>query len=85
VQSSSKYGLANLLLSTIMAGVLLFIMGLTRIGSLIRFIPVAINHRLAPRHRGADRLSQVNDFLGMKIKNMPGGFFRRHCRDPGEH
>src|SRR5476649_1837503 len=37
-----QYGLANMLVSTAMAGVLLFVMGLTRIGSLIRFIPVAI-------------------------------------------
>lgn len=32
----ANYGLANLLLSTIMAGVLLFVMGLTRVGSLTR-------------------------------------------------
>src|SRR6187401_1238063 len=37
-----QYGLGNLLVSTAMAGVLLFVMGLTRIGSLIRYIPVAI-------------------------------------------
>jgi signal peptidase I len=37
-----QYGLANLFISTMMAGVLLFIMGLTGIGSFIRFIPIAI-------------------------------------------
>ena len=37
-----QYGLANMLVSTAMAGVLLFVLGLTRIGSLIRYIPVAI-------------------------------------------
>ena len=37
-----QHGLGNLLVSTAMAGVLLFVMGLTRVGSLIRYIPVAI-------------------------------------------
>ena len=38
----AKYGFANLLISTMCAGVLLFAMGLTRLGSLVRFIPVSI-------------------------------------------
>ncbi|HEX4329084.1 MAG TPA: sulfate permease [Burkholderiales bacterium] len=70
-----QYGLANLLLSTIMAGVLLFIMGLTRIGSLIRFIPVAIIIGFTNGIAVLIALSQVKDFLGMKIKNMPADFF----------
>src|SRR5262245_28272024 len=37
-----QHGLGNLLVSTAMAGVLLFVMGLTRMGSLIRYVPVAI-------------------------------------------
>ena len=34
-----RYGLANLILATAMSGVVLFLMGLFRLGSLIRFIP----------------------------------------------
>ena len=37
-----KYGLANLLISTMMAGVLLFAMGFFRLGNLVKFIPVSI-------------------------------------------
>lgn len=37
-----RYGFANLLISTICAGVLLFALGLFRLGSLIRLIPVPI-------------------------------------------
>ena len=70
-----QYGLANLLLSTIMAGVLLFVMGLTRIGSLIRFIPVAIIIGFTNGIAVLIALSQVKDFLGMKIKDMPADFF----------
>ena len=38
----ARYGVANLLLATMLAGVLLIVMGLCRLGNLIRFIPVSI-------------------------------------------
>ena len=71
----AKYGLANLLLSTIMAGVLLVIMGLTRVGSLIRFIPVSIIIGFTNGIAVLIALSQVKDFLGLKIDKMPADFF----------
>jgi SulP family sulfate permease len=36
---AEKYGVANLLIATMMAGVLLFAMGAFRLGTLVRFIP----------------------------------------------
>ena len=71
----AKYGLANLMLSTIMAGVLLFVMGLTRVGSLIRFIPVAIIIGFTNGIAVLIALSQVKDFLGLRIDKMPADFF----------
>lgn len=41
-----RYGYDGLLISTIMAGVILLIMGLTRIGSLIKFIPYPVTSGL---------------------------------------
>ena len=38
----ARYGVANLIIATAMSGVLLFLMGLFRLGTLIRFIPVAV-------------------------------------------
>ena len=70
----AKYGLANLLLSTIMAGVLLFAMGLTRVGSLIRFIPIAIIIGFTNGIAVLIALSQVKDFLGLTIDSMPADF-----------
>jgi SulP family sulfate permease len=70
-----QYGLANLLVSTVMAGALLFVMGLTRIGSLIRFIPVAIIIGFTNGIAILIALSQVKDFLGLKIEKMPADFF----------
>ena len=37
-----RYGVANLLISTACAGVLLFALGLLRLGNLVRFVPVSI-------------------------------------------
>ena len=71
-----QYGLANLMISTVMAGVLLFIMGLTRIGSLIRFIPVAIIIGFTNGIAVLIALSQLKDFFGLKIEKMPADFFR---------
>ena len=71
----ANYGLANLLLSTIMAGVLLVLMGLTRVGSLIRFIPVSIIIGFTNGIAVLIALSQVKDFLGLKIDKMPANFF----------
>jgi sulfate permease, SulP family len=70
-----QYGLANLLVSTAMAGVLLFVMGLTRIGSLIRFIPVAIVIGFTNGIAVLIALSQLKDLLGLKIEKMPADFF----------
>ncbi len=70
-----QYGLGNLLVSTAMAGVLLFVMGLTRIGSLIRYIPVAIVIGFTNGIAVLIGLSQVKEILGLKIDNMPADFF----------
>src|SRR6185436_9220683 len=37
-----RFGLANLIIATAMSGVMLFAMGLFKLGTLIRFIPVAV-------------------------------------------
>lgn len=44
-----RYGVPNLLLATAMSGVFLLAMGILRLGTLVRFIPIAviIRHRLS--------------------------------------
>jgi len=69
------HGLANLFIATMMAGVLLFIMGLTGLGSLIRFIPIAIVIGFTNGIAVLIALSQVKDFLGLDIETMPADFF----------
>ncbi|HEX7810884.1 MAG TPA: SulP family inorganic anion transporter [Burkholderiales bacterium] len=70
-----QYGLANLLIATMMAGVLLFLMGLTGVGALVRFIPVAVVIGFSSGIAVLIAVSQVRDFLGLEISDMPAEFF----------
>ena len=69
------YGLANLILATAMSGVLLFLMGLFRLGNLIRFIPVAVVIGFTNGIAVLIMLSQIKDLLGLKVSSMPADFF----------
>ena len=69
-----RYGLPNLILATAASGVLLFVMGLLKLGTLIRFIPVAVVIGFTNGIAVLIMLSQAKDFLGLKVKNMPADF-----------
>ena len=70
-----RYGLANLILATAMSGALLFLMGVFRLGTLIRFIPVSVVIGFTNGIAVLIMLSQIKDFLGLKITAMPADFF----------
>ena len=71
----AQYGLSNLLIATIGSGIILFLMGLFKLGSFIRFIPVSIVIGFTNGIAVLIGLSQVKDFLGLTIDKMPTGFF----------
>ena len=70
-----RYGLANLLIATSLAGVMLFLMGLLKLGALVRYIPVSIVIGFTNGIAVLIGLSQLKDLLGLKIEKMPGDFF----------
>ena len=70
-----RYGVANLIIATAFSGVLLFAMGLLRLGTLVRFIPLAVIIGFTNGIAVLIGLSQVKDFLGLSIAKMPGDFF----------
>ena len=70
-----RYGLTNLLISTAMAGVLLFLMGLFKLGALVRYVPVAIVIGFTNGIAVLIGLSQVKDFFGLSTPKLPGDFF----------
>ncbi|WP_291008116.1 SulP family inorganic anion transporter [Hydrogenophaga sp.] len=70
-----RYGVANLLISTASAGVLLFLLGLFRLGTLVRYVPVSVVIGFTNGIAVLIALSQVRDLLGLEIAKMPADFF----------
>ncbi|HKY02612.1 MAG TPA: SulP family inorganic anion transporter [Burkholderiales bacterium] len=71
----ATYGLANLLIATICAGVLMFVMGAMRLGRFIRFIPVSIVIGFTNGIAVLIAISQLRDFFGLQITELPADFF----------
>jgi len=70
-----QYGVGNLIIATALSGVLLFLMGLFKLGTLVRFIPISVIIGFTNGIAVLIALSQVKDFLGLNIPKMPGDFF----------
>ena len=70
-----RYGIANLLIATASAGVLLFLLGLFKLGTLVRYVPVSVVIGFTNGIAVLIALSQVRDWLGLNIAKMPGDFF----------
>ena len=61
----------GLVLSTIMAGILLIIMGLCRFGKLLKYIPNTITAGFTFGIAATIVIGQIKDFLGLTFKNAP--------------
>ncbi|MEO5659967.1 MAG: SulP family inorganic anion transporter [Polaromonas sp.] len=70
-----RYGLGNLLISTVCAGVLLFLLGFFKLGTLVRYVPVSIVVGFTNGIAVLIALSQIKDLLGLDIGKMPADFF----------
>lgn len=70
----AQYGLANLLICTIMAGVILVIMGFARLGSVIKFIPLPVTLGFTNGIAVLIFSTQIKDFLGLKLTTVPSEF-----------
>ncbi len=70
-----RYGLTNLLVATALAGVLLFLMGLFKLGALVRYVPISIVIGFTNGIAVLVALSQLRDLLGLKIDKLPADFF----------
>ncbi|RZS54417.1 SulP family inorganic anion transporter [Sphaerotilus mobilis] len=69
-----RYGLANLLIATMLAGVLLLLMGWFKLGALVRYIPVSIVIGFTNGIAVLIGLSQVKDLFGLPIDKLPADF-----------
>lgn len=69
-----EHGYAGLQTATLMAGVLLVVMGIVRLGGVIRFIPYPLTVGFTGGIALIIALTQVRDFLGLSMKEVPGDF-----------
>lgn len=73
----TKYGLDGLIMSTMMAGFMMVLMGLFRMGSVIKFIPYPITTGFTSGIALTIFSSQIKDFLGLKIETVPAEFLEK--------
>lgn len=74
---AARYGLGGLLLATFLAGVLLFVMGLARLGQLIAFIPYPVTTGFTAGIGVVIATLQLRDLLGLTVTHMPEHFLER--------
>jgi SulP family sulfate permease len=73
----AKYGAENLAICTIMAGVILFIMGATRLGTMIKFIPYPVTMGFTSGIAVLIFSTQIKDFLGLSMEKVPSDFIEK--------
>src|SRR6266487_2367695 len=73
----ARYGLDNLLICTVMAGVMLLVMGFTRMGTMIKFIPYPVTMGFTCGIAVLIFSTQIKDFLGLQLDIVPAGFVEK--------
>jgi sulfate permease, SulP family len=69
-----KYGMDGLTVATIMAGVMLIILGVAKLGGAIKFIPYPVTTGFTSGIAVIIFSGQVKDFLGLKMATVPADF-----------
>jgi sulfate permease, SulP family len=72
-----KYGVEGLTVATLLAGILLMIMGLARMGNVIKFIPHPVTVGFTSGIALIIFSSQVKDFLGLSMGMVPAEFVEK--------
>jgi len=73
----AKHGVDGLFLCTMMAGVLLIIMGATGMGTAVRFIPRPVVVGFTNGIAVLIASTQLRDFFGLRLDSVPGEFWAR--------
>ena len=66
-----QFGYDGLVISTIMAGIILIILGLLQFGSMIKYIPYPVTTGFTSGIAVVIFVGQIKDFLGLKIEKLP--------------
>jgi len=73
----AKHGLSGLLMVTMMAGVILLFLGLTGLGTAVKFIPRPIVIGFTNGIALLIASTQIKDFFGLKVGEVPSEFLAR--------
>src|SRR4029077_19412123 len=73
----AKFGVSGLALVTLMAGLMLIVMGLTGLGSAVKFIPRPVTIGFTNGIALLIASTQVKDFLGLRTGDVPSAFLPR--------
>jgi sulfate permease, SulP family len=74
---SAQFGLGGLALATLMAGLILVIMGMLRLGGLIQFVPYPVTTGFTAGIAVVIATLQFKDFLGLTTGPMPEHYLER--------
>lgn len=78
------YSMDGLIVATIMAGIMLIIMGFCRFGSLIKYIPYTITTGFTSGIAVTLAIGQLKDFMGLQMQSVPSEFIEK-IKSYGEH
>lgn len=70
----ARFGLEGLAVATLMAGMILVLMGLFKLGTVIKFIPYPIVIGFTAGIALTIFSTQINDFFGLGLKDLPSEF-----------
>jgi len=73
----ARHGVDGLFMCTMMAGVLLFIMGATGLGAAVKYIPRPVVLGFTNGIAVLIASTQLKDFFGLRIEHVPGDFYGR--------
>ena len=69
-----QYGLGGLMIATVMAGILLILMGVAHLGSVIKFVPYPVIVGFTAGIAVTIFSTQMNDFFGLGLTDVPANF-----------
>lgn len=73
----TRYGIDGLFTCTMLAGVLLIVMGITGLGTMVKFFPRPVVVGFTNGIAILIASTQIRDFFGLKMEHMPGDFVHR--------
>ena len=73
----AKYGIDGLFTCTMMAGVLLVLLGVTGLGSAVKYFPRPVVIGFTNGIAILIASTQIRDFFGLRMEHVPGDFFHR--------